>query len=505
MAMRVRWNYKLLPNFSQDALMAEWLITLRKHKNYCLRERKEGWDTNNRDAEMSVSYAWGSYCELRTRQVWGACRPLTCPVVKHGVLSAELTKTAKGQLHWGNASDIQSKRTTQLRHESDWYSRIDSDVLQRNLARLDTAFVNFWRHGSGFPKFSTKAGFKSFEYKPRRCKFEVTPKPGKKHRYSRVYLPGIGWMRYFDSRPIPPKAQTRTVTIIRQADGWYMSVLLDLPWELPATTAIEEVNSLVGVDVGINKLLSLSDGSFVENPKPATNQRMKRRLKIRQRRVNRKQKGSNSRAKAGKRVAKLHKKISDKRNATQWKGAAKTVNTAEAVTHESLNIQGMKRRCTPNRKNGRFLPNGQSAKRGLNRAISDAAWGEIFQKIAWLALKAGKPVVQFYTPYSSQECPKCGHADKSNRDGEKFLCANCGHLDHADTKASRTGVSRTMQDYNLHFNPKSYPRTLGKVTPLSDSASNGKRDQDRNPISKAMPETGILEQPQILDLESLAG
>jgi putative transposase len=55
-------------------------------------------------------------------------------------MSAELTKHSKNGLKWGNASDIQMKRTTQLRHENVYYSRIDSDVLQRNIARLDAAF-----------------------------------------------------------------------------------------------------------------------------------------------------------------------------------------------------------------------------------------------------------------------------------------------------------------------------------------------------------------------------
>lgn len=60
---------------------------------------------------------------------------------------------------------------------------------------------------------------------------------------------------------------------------------------------------------------------------------------------------------------------------------------------EDLNIKGMKSRCKPKRIKGRFMLNGQSAKRGLNRSISDAAWGELFSRIVWLAAKVGKPVL----------------------------------------------------------------------------------------------------------------
>ncbi len=80
--MQVRWNYKLQPNKGQTALMDEWLVTLRKHRNYCLAERKRGFETNNQDADEPIMYLWGSYCELDTRFVSGSYSPLTCPVLK---------------------------------------------------------------------------------------------------------------------------------------------------------------------------------------------------------------------------------------------------------------------------------------------------------------------------------------------------------------------------------------------------------------------------------------
>lgn len=118
--------------------MSEWLVTLRKHRNYCLREREIGWNTNNLDVETPVSYDFGAYCNIESRVEYGSCCPLTCPVVQHGVMSATLTKTSKKLgLCWDSAGGIQSKRTTELRKENQYYERIDSGVLQRNLAKLD--------------------------------------------------------------------------------------------------------------------------------------------------------------------------------------------------------------------------------------------------------------------------------------------------------------------------------------------------------------------------------
>jgi putative transposase len=493
--------------------MSEWLVTLRKHRNYCLAERKRGFETNNQHSDEPIMYQYGAYSDLETRISYGSYCPLTCPVVKHGVMGKKLTKNSKQHgLTWGSASDIQSKRTTELRSESEWYGRINADVLQGNLAKLDAAYNGFFQHKRGFPAFRKAANFNSFQYKPGQVKLTVNRNSSCKTCYSKVYLPGLGNMRYIDSRAIPIDAQTRTVTILKEADGWYLSVLLDLSEALPDVKLIDSVKSAVGIDVGINKLISLTDGSFVENPRIATNYKVRRQLRIRQRRVNRKVKGSNNRRKAGIQVAKLHKKIADSRNDYQWKAAHKVVNTADAVVREDLNIKGMKARCKPKKVKGRFMANGQSRKRGLNRSISDAAWGEQFQKIDWVAAKQGKPVLAVNPRQTSQQCSACGHISPNNRDGEKFVCEECGHLDHADTQASRTILklahltfvskadalrsgSPTMEAHQADV--KILPVDCGKVTISSyDSAFNGERNRGNNPISKAVQlelfEAGII-------------
>jgi len=92
-------------------------------------------------------------------------------VVKHGVIPKDLDKAfkmSKGVLKWDNASGIQMKVTTQLRQKIVSFKDINSDVLQRNIAKLDTAFTNFWKHGRGYPKYLR--ALKSFEYKPKQVK-----------------------------------------------------------------------------------------------------------------------------------------------------------------------------------------------------------------------------------------------------------------------------------------------------------------------------------------------
>ncbi len=190
---------------------------------------------------------------------------------------------------------------------------------------------------------------------------------------------------------------------------------------------------------------------------------------MRQRAISRKQFGSKNKIKALQKLAKQQHKIAQHRDGYNWQVASTIVKTADAVAREDLNIKNMVKRAKPKHDGkGGYKRNGASQKTGLNRVILDAGWGDIFNKIAWLALKAGKPVVPVPAKHSSQECPKCGHIDKSNREGEKFLCTVCHHTEHADTKASRTIARRV----GLVFpkNKKTLRADCAKVTPRKLSA-----------------------------------
>lgn len=96
-------------------------------------------------------------------------------------------------------------------------------------------------------------------------------------------------------------------------------------------------------------------------------------------------------------------------------------------------------------KPGRFLKNGHFQNKGFNRSISDAAWGKLILKLGYLAPKPGQIVIKVNPKHSSQECRNCGNIDKSNRDGEKFICVECGHDEHADIGAAKTIRDRVLE------------------------------------------------------------
>lgn len=402
--------------------MENWIDMLRSQYN---------WSLANRITQYNQQFIFGDYCDIRTK---GEACPITCFVSNNGA-SGEPWKDSKTDKD-GNlknprrsAGDIQITQLPELKKARPWYADIDSTVLQQNVKRLDTAYKNFFE-GRGFPKFKNPSTFSSFTYTM-----------GIKTQGNKIYLPKIGWMRFFNSRPIPDGFTIKACTVCKRQDGWYVSIRIEdktVPDYIPRP--ITSIKSVLGCDMGIVKFVHLSDGHQVKNPKFATNKKIKRRLKIRQRRVNRKVKGSKNRKKAAIRVGRLHKKISNKRQAYQWEVANLiTSRRVDAIAVEDFNVSGMLKRCRPklDETTGRFLKNSQSRKKDLNRSISDASWNELTQKIDYMAVKSGKILIKVNPKCTSQKCNACGHVDASSRDKEKYICVACGHMAHADINAAK--------------------------------------------------------------------
>jgi len=446
--------YKLRPNQGQASKMADWINMLRSHYKWCL---------NDRITQYNQQFIQGVYSDLRTK---AEVYPLTCFVSKNGATGepwkdSKVDKEGKVKNPRRSASYIQITALPGLKASRPWYSGIDATVLQQNVKRLDVAYKNFFE-GRGFPKFKNRSNFTSF-----------TCVMGVKIQGSKIYLPKVGWMRFHNSRPIPNGYVIKAATVRKRQNGWYVSIRIE-DTEVPSSIvkALTEVNKILGCDLGITKLVHLSDGTQIENPRFGTCKKFKRRLKIRQRRVSRKVKGSKNRKKAAKIVGRLHQKATNKRDAYQWKVANQIASrNIDAIALEDLNISGMIRRCKVkvDEKN-RFLKNGQSRKKGLNRAISDASWGNLTLKIEYLAAKQGKIVIKVNPKHSSQECRKCKHIDKSNRDKEKFICTQCGHIEHADIGAAKTIRDRASEMVRADCaEPSARHSNAQKISPRSQS------------------------------------
>lgn len=465
--MQTAWKFKLSPTIAQKETMESWQHSVGYFYNFCLGDRIR-------------SHQWtkvkGCFCDIRNKPTDGyvalsnddfAAIPLTCSVNKSASVGYPWKTQDRGKRRGKDKSKQPNpKRTAYEMHSSlisEWrqakseYKNVCADVLQQALRHLDKAFSNFFGHGFGYPRFKRYHQI-SFEFKPRTVRING----------NRIAFPVLGMMQFFKSREIPDVWEIRTVTISREADGWYVAVLLrdETVPDIPLKTD-EEIATVLGVDVGIRKIVSLSNGITLENPNFLKKQQ--RRLEIRQRSLSRKKKGSGKRKKDRRRVARLHQRILRQREDFQWKTGKKIAHLADVIAFEELNVKGMKTRCKPTKdeKTGLYLRNGQSRKAGLNKAISDASWYSLRKKTEHQASKLGNRVVLVDPRYSSQECSECHYISPSNRDAEKFLCENCGH--HAD--ADVDGAVVIAQRVAAHLGIVSLRVVSSKVMSRLESTS----------------------------------
>lgn len=316
---------------------------------------------------------------------------------------------------------------------------------QATLRRLNRAFAGFFRRAKaggkpGYPRFKGPGRFDSVEW----------PKDGDGARWhpesSRVYLQGIGEVKVKAHRPVV--GRVKTIQVLRQGRHWMLILSCD---DVP-TNPLPATGRKVGVDVGIASFITTSDGASVDNPRWA--RAAAARLAIAQQRLVGKKRGSNNRARARQTLAARHRKIANQRRDFHHKTALALVEFYDLIVVEHLKIANMLRRPKPiddPSSPGRFLPNGAAAKSGLNRSISDAAWGQFLSILRAKAEDAGRTWTEVDPRHTSDRCENCGHAASENRVTQaEFVCQACGHTAHADEHAARNilrvGLARHAAD-----------------------------------------------------------
>jgi putative transposase len=446
--MLLSYVYKLNPSLKQVEKMERWLHLLRLQYNFRVRERTEAY-------EQAKAPVMGNYCIIQTQ---AECCPLTCSVSK-GAFYGNPWST-KGKKRSPLAQ--QDANLVDLKKERPWYGEICYHVLQQMLKQVDAAFVRFYKGLGKYPKTKRRGKFRSFTY----------PAGDVGFKGNKVRLPAIGWMRFFQSRSFPLGFKIRSTTVRKKADGFYISVLLQDD-TVPTASASQQIQTALGVDLGIKKLISLSTGETIVNPR--FYKQMERKRSRLNRAANRQVLGSHRRQKLYQQIAKLEQKVTNQREDYQWKIAHNLVKRFDLIVFENLNVQGMMARCKPKQdESGKYLRNGQSAKSGLNKAIADAAWGSLKLKVKILSERAGVLVHEVKPNFSSQECSACSYISPTNRHKEKFLCEHCGHHADADVDAAKVILKRGLNELGINLDAVSgVPRKQDKSTPKEPVARQG--------------------------------
>jgi putative transposase len=288
------------------------------------------------------------------------------------------------------------------------YCEVHSQVLQDVIQRVDRAFQAFFRRVKngetpGYPRFQGRNRYNSFTYP----QFENGAHLDKGFLVlSKIGRIAMRWSRLLEGTP-------KTVTISREADGWYVTIsCADVP-----THPLPPTGQKTGIDLGIEAFATLSDGARIFNP--GWYRKAERALKTAHRRASRRKKGSNRRRKAVSLLAKAHQKVRHQRQDFHHKTALALVRENDTIYHEDLQMANMLRN------------------HHLAKSIADAGWASFLSILSFKAACAGREVVAINPAFTSQICSGCGVVVQKGLSVRWHSCPECGTSLHRDHNAAR--------------------------------------------------------------------
>jgi len=293
------------------------------------------------------------------------------------------------------------KQFNEMRREHfPWTWEVTKNASDQPFLDLGKAFAAFFegkRHGKkkGRPQFKSKKSGKASFYLAN-DQFELGD--------HRLWIPKLGWVNMAENLRFKGKVTGARVT--RTADWWFISIAVALPDDVPVKR-----EPAVGIDVGLNRLATLSTGEGYENQEFLKTTLKK--LRQANKRLHRRVKGSKNREKARRKVARLHYRITCMRDDVLHKLSTRLADCYGIIGIENLNIKGL-------------LKN-----RHLSRSFSDAALRKLLNLLASKVEQCGGQVVSVgrFFP-STQICHSCGWKWEGMELSDRvFLCQNpvCGY------------------------------------------------------------------------------
>lgn len=303
--------------------------------------------------------------------------------------------------------------TNYLKYEYPFLQEVDSIVIRKSLFNLEDSFKRYFKRQGDYPKFKSKFNRNSYNtnavygsYKNNNyCNIELDleNKTIKLPKLKNIKIRGYRNLKYINGRIL-------NATISRESNGkYYVSVLYEISEKVKEVTP----TSIIGIDLGVKKLLTLSDGNTYENNKYI--EKYEKRIKRTQRELSRKVKGSNNYYKCKKKLAILHSKLANSRKYYIHKITKNITNEYDIITCEKLHTKEM-------------IIHGK--KNTLSKNINDACFNEILRQLEYKSKFKGKQFYQIYEYYSSSQiCSRCDNQDKKykNLNERIYECEKC-HL-----------------------------------------------------------------------------
>ena len=344
------------------------------------------------------------------RRFAGACR-----FVFNKALALQKERHEHGEKKLGYAGLCRA--LTQWRNSAEiaWLADAPVHPLQQALKDLERAYANFFADRAHFPRFKKKGQRDSFRYPdPTQIKLD--------QGNSRIFLPKLGWLRYRNSRST--LGVVKNVTVSLSGSRWFVAIQT----EREVTQPLPQSTSTVGIDMGIARFATLSDGTFYE---PLNSfRRHESELRKAQQALSRKARFSSNWKKARARVQRIHARIASARRDYLHKASTTISKKHAMVCIEDLQVRNMSKSAagTTGKSGTRVRP-----KSGLNKSILDQGWFEFRRQLGYKLAWSGGQLVAVPPHNTSRMCPCCGYVSANNRQTQaRFKCVQCNFEENAD-------------------------------------------------------------------------
>jgi len=344
------------------------------------------------------------------RRFAGACR-----FVFNKALALQKERHEHGEKKLGYAGLCRA--LTQWRNSAEiaWLADAPVHPLQQALKDLERAYANFFADRAHFPRFKKKGQRDSFRYPdPTQIKLD--------QGNSRIFLPKLGWLRYRNSRST--LGVVKNVTVSLSGSRWFVAIQT----EREVTQPLPQSTSTVGIDMGIARFATLSDGTFYE---PLNSfRRHESELRKAQQAMSRKARFSSNWKKARARVQRIHARIASARRDYLHKASTTISKKHAMVCIEDLQVRNMSKSAagTTGKSGTRVRP-----KSGLNKSILDQGWFEFRRQLGYKLAWSGGQLVAVPPHNTSRMCPCCGYVSANNRQTQaRFKCVQCNFEENAD-------------------------------------------------------------------------
>jgi putative transposase len=408
--VRVSYQYRIKPNTEQKRRLNYIRRVCQYLYNYLLADRLNWWEQNRCAVNSCPLICY--LPELRDNPTYYSQKAYL-PFLKEDLIKVDWS---------GELLDL---------------SKIYSQVLQDVVKRVELAFKRYisgYKSGkrSGKPRFKSESTFKSFTY---------TQVLDNWLNGNYINLPKIGNVEIRRHRPLPNGLKVKTANVSKKADGWYVTLSLEdfsVPTFKPDEIVATESNS-IGLDAVLheNTFLATSEGEFIAARK-VYRKNEEKLAKVSKKKSARK-KGSKARRKLAKREARVHQKIARSRKDHHFNVAIDFCKSDKKVIFvEDLELKNLtKRNQAKQDENGKYLPNNQSAKSGLNKSFLDAGFGQFLGILSYKVEKTGKKVVKVKPHYTSQICSCCDAYVEKTLSDRIHDCSECGIKLDRDINAAK--------------------------------------------------------------------